>query len=86
MAMLRRSAWLEAGGFSSELDERFGGWEDYDMWLRLVSLGHVGVQVPEILGRYRSHRGSMLTTVNLDLRSVYSYLHARYPTLPWPVS
>jgi len=86
MALVRRSAWEAVGGFNRELDERFGGWEDYAFWLALAEQGLEGILVPEIVGRYRSHRGSMLSTVNLDLESIFRFLRARYATLPWPAA
>lgn len=57
MALLRRRAWELVGGYRSM---RVSGWEDYDFWCRCVEAGLSGVLVPEILGRYRIHRRSLL--------------------------
>jgi len=47
--MVRRNAFLECGGF----DTQFRGPEDYDLWMRLASLGSlVALSVPVSLYRY----------------------------------
>jgi hypothetical protein len=86
MSLVRKSTWEAAGGFDSDLDERFGGWEDYAFWLSLAERGLEGLLVPEILGRYRSHRRSMLATVNLDVDSIFGFLRTRHDSLPWPAA
>lgn len=79
MAMLRREFLIEAGGYH---DIKYG-WEDFDLWLRMCESGDFLVQIPEILGRYRVHRQSMLrTTTNvgknhISLRENITSLH------PW---
>jgi len=59
MALVRKAAWSAAGGYTPMKY----GWEDYDLWCKFHGLGYIGVQVPEILARYRSHGASMLRTV-----------------------
>jgi hypothetical protein len=83
-AMLRRSSIIEVGGY--RVDPRAYGWEDWDLWLRIASLGKRGVHVPEMLGRYRSHASSMVTITNLAENDLRSSLVDRYPELPWPPS
>lgn len=64
MAMIRREAWLEVGGYSKAMHM---GWEDYDLWCKFVEAGYRGLQVPEVLGAYRVHSESMIhTKTNLD--------------------
>ena len=55
MALLRRDALVRFGGYA---DLEYG-WEDYDLWLRMCAAGAYGIQVPEILGKYRVHAASM---------------------------
>ncbi len=64
MALIRRSAWLEVGGYSKAMHM---GWEDYDLWCKFVEAGYRGLQVPEVLAGYRVHSESMIhTKTNLD--------------------
>jgi glycosyltransferase involved in cell wall biosynthesis len=58
MALVRKSAWAEAGGY----DHVQYGWEDYDLWCRLVERGYHGIAVPDVLADYRVHAQSMLHT------------------------
>ena len=79
MALIRRTAWAEVGGY----DPAFRlGWEDYEFWLRLCDAGYSGVQVPEILGRYRTHPESMtkqITSKADALMQLANMIEARYP-------
>jgi hypothetical protein len=84
MALLRRSAVLEAGGYDAVMDERHGGWEDYDLWLRLADRGWSAAAVARPVGRYRVHPASMLSAFNLTLESAVAELVDRYPRLPFP--
>ena len=56
MALIRRSAWADVGGYDHV---RFG-WEDFDLWCKLVERGHFGQQLNEAVARYRVHGSSML--------------------------
>jgi glycosyltransferase involved in cell wall biosynthesis len=60
MVLLRKSAWEEFGGYT-KMDSG-SGWEDYELWCKMAERGAYGVQVPQILARYRVHRSSMLRT------------------------
>jgi glycosyltransferase involved in cell wall biosynthesis len=84
MVMMRRAVLEEVGGFSTEMQDTHGGWEDYELWLRLAAGGQRAVLVPQIVGRYRVHATSMVSTVNLDVTTVFRDLRDRYPDLPWP--
>jgi hypothetical protein len=79
MALVRRSALERAGGYPT--DERIYGWEDFALWCRLAELGLHGVQVPEILGRYRASAYSMISLTNIDSADSWAYLLERFPFL-----
>ena len=56
------------------------GWEDYELWFKIARADGWGVQVPEVLARYRVHRTSMLNTVtNPNVEKLWSYLKENYP-------
>lgn len=81
--MLRRAAWAELGGYRPD-EGLLHGWEDWDLWLRMAGAGGHLAMVPEIVGRYRVHRGSMLSLTNVAHDDAVMVLRARHPTLPWP--
>ncbi len=85
MALLRREALLDLGGFGE--DTRLMGWEDYDLWCRFAEDGAYGVHVPEMLGRYRASSSGLLQFVNIDTPSVAEIIRGRSPSvfrLPGP--
>lgn len=84
MAMLRRSAWRDAGGYDESPAEPFWSWEDYELWLRLAEAGRSAVSVPIPVGRYRVHEQSMTTLCNLDVRPLFDAIRRAHPGLPWP--
>lgn len=59
MAMLRKSAWQNAGGYKKL---RGIGWEDFELWLNFADRGERGLWIPQVLSRYRVHDQSMLRT------------------------
>jgi hypothetical protein len=82
-AMVRVDAWRELGGYRDD-DRHVFGWEDWDLWLRLAAAGGHAVLVPEMLGRYRVQRSSMISLTNLGALEATDALRLRYPSLPWP--
>jgi glycosyltransferase involved in cell wall biosynthesis len=81
-AMFRKALWEATGGYQS--DDHTFGWEDWDLWLRIAAAGDRVVHVPQILGRYRVQRGSMIALTNLATKQSLAALRQRYPQLPWP--
>ena len=79
MALISRKAWAQVGGYDPAMRL---GWEDYELWLRFCDAGLSGLQVPEILGRYRVHLELMTKTVTGKRRALATLkrqLQARYP-------
>jgi hypothetical protein len=77
MALIRRDALLEIGGFCE--DPRLLGFEDYDLWCQVAERGWRGVHVPEILAWYRRTGHSMTSIAALDGSELRSLLSARAP-------
>lgn len=78
MALVRRSAWEAAGGYT----HIEGGWEDFDLWCKFIDLGYHGIQCPQILALYRSHANSMSSThTNGIWRALSLTLTERHPWL-----
>lgn len=82
-AMIRRDVLERHGGYREDGTWLYGV-EDWDLWLRLADAGEYGVHVPEMLGRYRTQRSSMISITNLAARPIAAKIRERYPTLPWP--
>ncbi len=82
MAMFRRDAWRELGGYS--VAEGIYGWEDYDLWLTVAERGRRASLVTGVVGRYREQAGSMRKISDIDMASNFVVLRERHPRLPWP--
>ena len=82
MAMFRRDALLQIGGYDNQLSQiGWFGWEDYDMWLRFAQKDYRVGFVPNILCLYRHHQTSMLNVTNLfelDLGSAFQTTVRRF--------
>ncbi|MDP9463484.1 MAG: glycosyltransferase [Actinomycetota bacterium] len=82
VAMFRREAWSEFGGYSTA--EGLDGWEDYDLWLTVAERGLRADLVRSVVGRCRQHPGSMGKISDVDMASNFVILRERHPRLPWP--
>jgi glycosyltransferase involved in cell wall biosynthesis len=79
MVLIRKSIWETVGGYSTNETMRLG-WEDYELWFKIARIKGWGVQVPEILAKYRVHKTSMLNTVtNPNVDKLWIYLKKTYP-------
>ena len=58
MALYRRATLLDLNGF----EKIKYGWEDYDLWLRILESKEIALHIPEITSRYRHHRSSVTRT------------------------
>jgi hypothetical protein len=72
MAMIRRAALLEVGGYTD--DARLYGWEDFALWCAFADLRFQGVRVPEILTRYRTGTYSMISITDIDATAAWGAL------------
>ncbi len=84
IAAFRTDRLRAAGGYTPEMNDRFGGWEDYELWCRLASRGEFGIYLPTPVAQYRQMQTSMVSTMDLDVWSAMTHLQHRYPRLPWP--
>jgi hypothetical protein len=82
MAMLRRDAWADLGGYAS--DPGIHGWEDYDLWLAAAERGWRADVVGQVVGRYREQPGSMRRISDIDMITNFVTLRERHPRLLWP--
>mgnify|MGYP003627397589 FL=1 len=68
-SMFSREAFDSIEGY----DEDLKGWEDYDMWLRMMQKGYVGKRIPHALFIYFHHEseGTVSTIANKDTQSLH---------------
>lgn len=76
-SLVRTKAIEEAGPW----DHNLRGWEDWDMWLRILKLGWEHAVVNEPLFHYRLHFGGMNAWANHpdNKQKLYGYLLAKHP-------
>lgn len=76
-SLVRRKALEEAG----EWDHNLRGWEDWDMWLRILKLGWEHDVVHEPLFHYRLHNSGMNAWANVheNKQKLYGYLLSKHP-------
>ncbi len=79
-SLIRKKAFDDVGGF----DEQLVGYEDDDLFLRLLVAGWNNAYIPESLSFWRMHGGNTIFTRHLILsrRSYAAKLMAAYPDCP----
>lgn len=79
-ALVRRDVFLNVGGFDPALRL---GYEDYDLWLRMLDRGYEGLFVADVALEYRRHATSRNTLSDAQLALLRRQLMVRYPGLFW---
>lgn len=79
MALYRRSTLLGLNGF----EKIKYGWEDYDLWLRILESEAIALHIPEITARYRHHRASVTRTEqnSTNVTDLHREMTRRHPQL-----
>jgi glycosyltransferase involved in cell wall biosynthesis len=81
-ALLRREAFDRVGGWDSSFSM---GYEDHELWIRMLAHGYSGVFVPEPLLRYRRHPGGSRNDLSAAmLKRLHFDIAVRHPGLYWP--
>jgi Glycosyl transferase family 2 len=80
-ALVRTAAVRAIGGYDEAMPHQ--GYEDWDLWIRLVAAGAEGLILPEVLFRYRRRAGSMSTQCETDGQHavLMRYLHSKHRAL-----
>ena len=79
MALIRTSHLRDLGGYRT--DRRLYVWEDYDLWCRIAESGRYGIQVPQILARYRSSGSSLRSITRLSKAAPFEAIVENSPRL-----
>lgn len=77
-ALIRRSVFDMAGGFDRSWRL---GYEDYELWVRILSMGYGGVFVPQPLLNYRRHPRSRNSLSESQLKQLRWRMCGTYPHL-----
>lgn len=77
-ALIRKSAWEEVSGYDESMRL---GYEDWEFWLRLGSLGLFGKHLAKPLFRYRRAGASMYDNARKHHREIVDYIERRHPEL-----
>ena len=75
---IKREALLEIGGYSSRMTF---GWEDYHLWINLLSKGKKIVTIPEVLVLYRTKEESMITEANKHASELMAQIYKDFPSI-----
>lgn len=73
---IKKDALLEVGGYSPRMTF---GWEDYHLWINLLSIGKKIVTIPEILMLYRTKERSMINEANEHATELRTQIHKDFP-------
>ena len=73
---IKKAALLEAGGYSPRM---IHGYEDYHMWINLLSLGKKIVTIPEVLVLYRTKENSMITDAQTHHSELMAQIYKDFP-------
>lgn len=81
-ALYRRDVLIEVGGWEDPHPD-IGGYEDWDLWMKLAERGLTGVHagVGVLAYRYRIDEPRMLAGIRSRHRTLYKALRARHPAL-----
>lgn len=82
MSLIRSEVVKKVGGYTTDMP--YQGWEDYDLWLKIACENLYGLQICQILARYRVHKQSMLHCVTNRAESqaaLKKYLQKKFPKI-----
>ena len=80
MAMFDKKKIIEIGLYDNEIKKYGIGWEDYELWLRIGSLGKKVGFINKTLSRYLIKEDSMLSETNEESnkKNLIYYLNNKY--------
>jgi hypothetical protein len=79
MSLMSRAVLLEMGGYTT--NRQLHGWEDYDLYSRLVEAGKRGVFVAEMVALYWDSAFSMRSLTDLSQHGAFAALKEGAPTV-----
>jgi glycosyltransferase involved in cell wall biosynthesis len=70
-ALIKREVFIEVNGFDNSMKK---GFEDWDLWLRILSLGYIMSTVKKVCFNYRIKNSSMLVEANENRAELLKYM------------
>lgn len=77
-AVFRIADWATVGGYAEDMRN---GYEDWEFWLRLASLGRRGVLIPEALFEHRLHGRTMIFSAREQHEALVQTIRERHRSL-----
>jgi len=74
-AMFRKQCWIDAGGYDETMKK---GYEDWEFWISITSLGWKVHIIPEVLFLYRKSKNSMLIESNKMRPELVKYIFEKH--------
>lgn len=74
-SLFRKEAWEQAGGY----DPTLPGWEDWDLWIRILKLGWEHSVVPEPLFHYNVHNHGMNAKADANKETLKARMGEKHP-------
>ena len=79
MALFRKDKIIDIGGYDANLLKIIGGWEDYNIWLKMVDRGCMVAFMPYKIGIYRIKPDSMVKKItNEEIIAFRNYASSLY--------
>jgi glycosyltransferase involved in cell wall biosynthesis len=79
MALFRKDKIIDIGGYDVNLLKIIGGWEDYNIWLKMVDRGCMVAFMPYKIGIYRIKPDSMVKKItNEEIIAFRNYASSLY--------
>lgn len=74
-SLFPRAGWDAVGGYDETMIE---GYEDWDLWVRLLHWGATLATVPTVCWRYRRHGASMVADTKMNHDTIYARMVAKW--------
>ena len=74
----RRECFRAAGGFDTEMQ---GGFEDWELWIRMASMGVKFLYDLKVVLYYRHHDGARSHEANKNQEEIFSYIRNKHQSL-----
>ena len=77
-SMFPRAAWEWVGGYDESMVD---GYEDWDLWVRMLHAGYAVATVDSIQWRYRKHGPSLVSRASKNRPAIRAYMAAKWLAL-----